>query len=38
MGKLIIKLGEAILKLENFLKSKWNSFIKVLMFKEKGTK
>jgi|SaaInlStandDraft_1057018.scaffolds.fasta_scaffold115857_2 hypothetical protein len=38
MGKLIIKLGESILKFENFLKIKWNSFLKLLMFKIKGTK
>jgi hypothetical protein len=38
MGKLIIKLGESILKFENFLKRKWNSFLKLLTFKVKGTK
>tara|TARA_R110001592_G_scaffold130955_1_gene344462 strand:- start:1051 stop:1161 length:111 start_codon:yes stop_codon:yes gene_type:complete len=33
MGKLIIKLGEKILMIENFLKKKWNSFVSMLKFK-----
>ena len=38
MGKLIIKIGEKIVSIENFLKRKWNSFLKLLTFKVKGTK
>ncbi len=38
MGRLIIKIGEKIVSIENFLKRKWNSFLKLLTFKVKGTK
>jgi len=34
MGKLIIKIGEKVLMFENYLKSRWNAFVSLLMFKK----
>ena len=33
MGKLLVKIGKKIIEINNFLKIKWNSMIKFLMFK-----
>ena len=33
MGKLLIKIGKKVVEINNFLKRKWNSMIKFLMFK-----
>ncbi len=34
MGKLLVKLGNKIIKFNEFLKSKWNSLMYKLMFKK----
>ena len=38
MGKLFLKIGKAIMAFNETCKSKWNSLLYKLMFKDKKTK